>query len=81
MPPAYHAAARPWSYQGRKALFSRRPSSLQLDYAFLESIQSALPICDEFICMMGHPVADDRQTGNEDALSHGSKAPRSGFPG
>ncbi len=28
-------------------------NGVQLDYAFLESIRSALPICDEFLCVVG----------------------------
>jgi glycosyltransferase involved in cell wall biosynthesis len=35
-------------------------NGVKLDYAFLESIRSALPICDEFICVVGKSSDDTR---------------------
>ncbi|HIG87622.1 MAG TPA: hypothetical protein EYQ25_11310 [Planctomycetes bacterium] len=36
-------------------------NGVQLDYAFLESIRSALPICDEFIVVVGDSENDTRE--------------------
>jgi hypothetical protein len=36
-------------------------NGVQLDYAFLESIRSALPICDEFIVVVGDSEDDTRE--------------------
>lgn len=36
-------------------------NGVQLDYAFIESIRSALPICDEFLCVVGDCTDDTRE--------------------